>query len=159
VAAAAPTSNVAILVVILSLLGRGDGALALLADERLVDVGDDTAAGDGGLNQRVQLLVTSDGQLKMSGGDPLDLEILGSVAGQLQHLGSQVLQDGRAVHGGRRSDSAVGSGAALEMSVNTSHRELKPCSSRSGNCLLLGLSGILASFTSSHFGRSSKVLL
>jgi len=75
----------------LSLLGRGEGALALLADEGLVDVGDDTTARDGGLDQRVQLLVTADGQLKMSGGDPLDLEILGSVAGQLQHLGSQVL--------------------------------------------------------------------
>ena len=42
----------------------GDGALALLADQRLVDVGDDTTAGNGGLDQGVQLLVTSDGQLK-----------------------------------------------------------------------------------------------
>ena len=42
----------------------GDGTLALLADEGLVDVGDDTAAGDGSLDQRVQLFVSSDGELK-----------------------------------------------------------------------------------------------
>ena len=38
----------------------GHGALALLADQRLVDVGDDAAPGDGGLDQRVQLLVSSE---------------------------------------------------------------------------------------------------
>ncbi len=43
----------------------GDGALALLANQRLVDVGDDTTAGNGGLDQGVQLLVTTDGKLKI----------------------------------------------------------------------------------------------
>ena len=38
-------------------------ALSLLADERLVDVGDDAAAGDGRLDQGVGLLVTTDGKL------------------------------------------------------------------------------------------------
>lgn len=36
---------------------------ALLADERLVDMWDDTASSDGGLDQAVQLLVSSDGEL------------------------------------------------------------------------------------------------
>jgi len=56
--------------------GGREGAFSLLADERLVDVGDDTTASNGSLDQGVQLLVSSDGQLQMSGGDPLDFEIL-----------------------------------------------------------------------------------
>ena len=42
----------------------GLDVLALLADERLVDVGDDAAPGDGGLDQGVQLLVSTDSELK-----------------------------------------------------------------------------------------------
>ena len=42
----------------------GLDVLALLADERLVDVGDDAAPGDGGLDQGVQLLVSTDGELR-----------------------------------------------------------------------------------------------
>ena len=61
-------------------------ALNLLADEGLVDVRDDAAAGDGGLDEGVQLLVTSDGQLQVAGGDSLHLQVLRSVSGQLQNL-------------------------------------------------------------------------
>jgi len=39
----------------------------------------------------------------MAGGDTLDFEILGGIAGQFQDLGGEVLQDGGAVHGGRGS--------------------------------------------------------
>ena len=62
------------------------GALALLADKGLVDMGDDSSAGDGGLDQGVQLLVSTDGQLQMAGSDTLHLQILGGVASQLQNL-------------------------------------------------------------------------
>ena len=51
-----------------------------------MDVGDDSAARNGGLDQRVQLLVSPDGELEMPGGDPLHLQVLGGVAGQLKHL-------------------------------------------------------------------------
>ncbi len=61
-------------------------ALALLADEGLVDVRDDATASDGSLNQGVQLFVTTDGQLQVTGGDTLHLQILGSVTGQLENL-------------------------------------------------------------------------
>ena len=97
---------------------RGHAALSLLADERLVDVGDHTTAGDGGLDQSVQLLVSPDGQLEMSGCDPLHLEILTGVAGQLEDLGSEVLQDGRAVHGSSGSNSSRAEAPALQMTVN-----------------------------------------
>ena len=41
----------------------GLDVLALLPDERLVDVGDDSTPGDGRLDQSVQLLVTTDSEL------------------------------------------------------------------------------------------------
>lgn len=39
----------------------------------------DTTKGNGGADQGVELLVTTDGELEMSGGDALDLEVLGGV--------------------------------------------------------------------------------
>ena len=53
------------------------GLLGGLVDEGLVDVGDHTTAGDGRLDEGVELLVTTDGELKVAGGDALDLRCLG----------------------------------------------------------------------------------
>ena len=53
------------------------GLLGGLVDEGLVDVGDHTTAGDGRLDEGVELLVTTDGELKVAGGDALDLWCLG----------------------------------------------------------------------------------
>ena len=39
-----------------------------------MNVGDDTTAGDGGLDEGVELLVTADGELEVAGGDALHLE-------------------------------------------------------------------------------------
>merc|ERR1712122_124635 len=70
---------------------RSNSTLAFLSNQRLVDVGDDSTASNGGLDQGVQLLVSPDGELEMSGGDPLHLEILTGVTGQLEDLSSEVL--------------------------------------------------------------------
>jgi len=69
-------------------VGWEGATFSLLANERLVDVRDDTTTSNGSLDQRVQLLVSSDGELEMPGGDPLHLQVLGSVASQLEHLSS-----------------------------------------------------------------------
>lgn len=45
----------------------------------LVDVGKDSSSGDGGADERVELLVSSDGELQMTGRDTLHAEILGGV--------------------------------------------------------------------------------
>lgn len=87
-------------------------------------VGDDTAAGDGGLNEAVQLLVSSDGELQVPGGDALHFEILRRVTGQLQYLGCEIFENSRRVHGRCGSDSTMASCPVFEMSVNSSHREL-----------------------------------
>ena len=52
-------------------------ALTSLSDEEvLVNVGDDTSTSNGGLDEEVELFVTPDGQLQVSGGDSSDLEVL-----------------------------------------------------------------------------------
>ena len=53
------------------------GLLGGLVDEGLVDVGDHTTTGDGRLDEGVELLVTTDGELKVAGGDALDLSRFG----------------------------------------------------------------------------------
>lgn len=70
-----------------------------LEEQRSVDVGKDTTEGDGGTDQSVQFLITTDGELEMSWSDTLDLEILGSVACEFKDFGSEVLQDGGDIDG------------------------------------------------------------
>ena len=52
--------------------------LRRLVDERLVNVGNHTTAGDGGLDQGVELLVATDGELEVTGRDALHLLSAGS---------------------------------------------------------------------------------
>ena len=143
-----------------------------------MDVGDDSSAGDGGLDEGVQLLVSPDGQLQVAGGDTLHLQVLGGVAGQLQnleneregfqtfarhvtfltirqcerypHLSSQVFEDGGAVDGGGGSDASVRGGAVLQVPVDTAHRELETRARRSRDGLGLGLAGVLACLAAGH---------
>lgn len=107
------------------LRARLDPLLCGLIDERLVDVRDDTSAGDGGLDEGVQLFVTADGELQVARRDTLHLEVLARVSGQLQHLGRQVLEDRGRVDGRCGTHALVGVHPRLEESVDTSDGELK----------------------------------
>ena len=100
------------------------GGLGGLVDEGLVDVGDDTTTGDGGLDKGVELLVTTDGELEMAGRDTLDLEVLAGVAGELEDLGGQVLKDGGSVDGGGGTDTLGLLDGGLEETVDTTDGEL-----------------------------------
>ena len=64
------------------------------------------------------ILRTSDGKLKMSGGDSLHLQVLGGVSCELQNLSSEVLEDRSAVDRGGGADSGVGADSGLEESVD-----------------------------------------
>ena len=66
------------------------------------------------------------------------------------NLGGEVLQDGGAVDGGGGADATVGGGSVLEVTVDTTHGELKAGPGGPRHGLGLGLSGILACFASSH---------
>lgn len=65
--------------VLLRLDGLGLLLLLDLEQQRAVDVRQDTAKGNGGADQGVELFVTTDGELQMSGRDTLDLEVFGGV--------------------------------------------------------------------------------
>ena len=83
-----------------------------------------TTTSDGGLDESVELLVSSDSELEMSWSDSLDLKIFGSVTSELKDLSGQILEDGSAVNCGCGTDSAVGAHSALQDSVNSSDWEL-----------------------------------
>merc|ERR1712001_213352 len=59
----------------------------------------------------------------MPRGDPLHLQILGRIAGQLKHLSGEVLKDGRAVDSRGGSNSPGGEGPALQMTVDPADGE------------------------------------
>ncbi len=71
-----------------------------------MNVGQDTTLCDGDVaEQLVQLLVVSDGELKVTGDDTCLLVITSGVTGQLENLGSQVLKNGSQVDGSTGTDT------------------------------------------------------
>ena len=85
------------------------GLLRLLGQEHSLDVGEDTTLGNGDSGQKlVQLLVITDGELKMTGDDPGLLVVTGSVSCQLENLSSEVLHDGSKVHWGTTANTLAG---------------------------------------------------
>ena len=87
-------------------------------------MGNDTTASDRGLDERVELFVAADSELKVTGRDPLHLEILAGVSSELEHLSGEVLEDGRRVDGGRSTNTAASADPALEEPVDSANREL-----------------------------------
>ena len=126
------------------------GLLRLLGQEHSLDVGEDTTLGNGDSGQKlVQLLVITDGELKMTGDDPGLLVVTGSVSCQLENLSSEVFHDGSKVHGSSGTD-ALAIVALAQKTVDTSYGELQTSTAATGLCLALGF----ASFTTSrHFDK------
>ncbi len=89
----------------------------------LVDVGEDTALGDGDVTQElVQLLIVADGELKMTGDDTRLLVVASGVASQLEDFSGQVLEDGSEVDGSAGTDT-LGVVALAEETVDTADGE------------------------------------
>jgi hypothetical protein len=88
-----------------------------------VDVGEDTTLGNGDMAQElVQLLIVSDGKLKMTGDDTGLLVVAGSVTSQLEDFGSEVLENGSEVDGSTSTDT-LSVVALSEKTVDTANRE------------------------------------
>ena len=98
--------------------------LRALVDERLVDVRDHAAASNGGLDERVELLVTADGELQVAGGDALHLKVLARVTGELEDLGGEVLKDSGGVDGGGGANALRCGDPLLEEPMDTANGEL-----------------------------------
>merc|ERR550517_28624 len=66
----------------------------LLGEQHCLDVRQDTTLSNSDSSQQlVQFFIIPDGKLKMPGNDARLLVVPGSIAGQLQDLGSQILHD------------------------------------------------------------------
>ena len=89
-----------------------------------MDVRDHSTPGDGGLDQRVELLVTADRELEMARRDTLHLKVLAGVPGELEDLGREVLQYCRRVDRGRCTDPLALLDRVLEETVDTTDGEL-----------------------------------
>jgi len=116
-----------------------------LQQQSAVDVWQDTTKGDGGTDQSVELLVTTDGELQVAGSDTLDLEILGSVACKLEYLGGQVFENGGKVDGGFGADARLLARDGSEMALYATAGELETSASRVALLLLGDLGRSLAS--------------
>ena len=89
-----------------------------------MDVRDHTTASDSGFNQSIELFVTANGQLQVTGSHSLHLEVLAGVACELQDLSGQVLENSSRVDGRCGSNTTVRGHSALQKSVDSTHREL-----------------------------------
>jgi hypothetical protein len=124
-----------------TVMGRGAG---LVAKEGLGDVGDDSSASDGCLDEAIELLISSDRQKKMSGRNSLHLELLAAVAGQLEDFSTEVLHDGRGVDCSSGTNTLTAVDSVLQESVDSSDRELETSTRRSRLRGSLGRGGLSA---------------
>ena len=95
-----------------------------LEQQGAVDGRKHTTKGDGGTDQSVELLVTTDGELQVTGRDALDLEILCGVACELEDFGRQVFEDRRDVDGRLCGDAHLVLRVRLEKTLDTTAGEL-----------------------------------
>ena len=97
----------------------------LLGEKDGLDVGQDTTLGDGNSREKfVQLLVITDGELKMSWDDSGLLVVAGSVSGQLENFSAEVFQNSGEVDW-CASSYTLGIVSVSEETMNTTDGELK----------------------------------
>ena len=116
------------------------GLLGLLGQKYSLDVGEYTTLGNGHTRQKfVQLLIITDGQLKMSWDDPGLLVVTGSISCQLKDLSSQIFHDGSQVDWGTSSNS-LSIVSLAEKTMDPSYGELETGPAGPGLALSLGFS-------------------
>jgi len=120
------------------------GLLLLLLLQELVQVGNDTTTGDGGLDDAVELIITADGEEQMPWGDAvvsgvlllalttltsllalLLVHLTAGVARELEDLGGEVLEEGGAVDGGGTSTTLLAEKTILHATVDAANREVE----------------------------------
>ena len=88
-----------------------------------MDVGKDTALGDGDVSKElVQLLIVADGELEMARDDTGLLVVSSSVASEFENFGRKVLEDGSEVDRSAGTNT-LGIVALAQQTVNTTDGE------------------------------------
>ena len=99
--------------------------LGLLGEKDSVDVGEDSAGGDGDSAKKlVELLVVFDGKGEVPGDDPGLLVVASGVSSELKDLSGEVLEDSGEVDTSGGGDT-VGVSSVLDVPSDTGDRELK----------------------------------
>lgn len=94
-----------------------------MRERTLVNVGENTTLGNGDVTQKlVQLLIVTDGKLKVTGDDTGLLVVTGGVTSQLENFSSEVLKDGSQVDGSTGTDT-LSVVALAEKTVDTTNGE------------------------------------
>ena len=117
-----------------------------------MDVGEDTTRRDGNTTQQlVELLVVLHGKCNVTGDDASLLVVTGGVAGELEDLGAEVLEDGGEVDGSAGTH-AGGVLALTKVAADTADGELQTgLGGRAG--------GLLAATASLSFSGHGVVLV
>lgn len=95
-----------------------------LEQQCAVDVREYTSESDGGPDQRVELLVSTDGELQVTRRDALHFKIFGGVSCQLEHFGGKVFENGSDVDSSFRSDAHLVLSLGLEETLDTTAGKL-----------------------------------
>jgi hypothetical protein len=120
----------------------------LLGEKNSVDVGKDTTGCDGNTSkQLVQLLIVLNGKGDVTGHDTSLLVVTGGIAGKLEDLGTEVLEDGGKVDGCTGSHTG-GVLSLTEVTTDTADGELQSSLGRRASGLLFAA----ASFSFSRHG-------
>jgi len=118
---------------------------SLLRQQHRLDVRQHAALRDRHARQQlVQLLVVPDRQLQVTRNDARLLVVPSSVAGQLEHLGRQVLHHRRQVDG-RAGTNALGVVALAQQTVDSADGKLQSCATRPALRLRLHFTALAAS--------------
>lgn len=104
--------------------GLLSSSFCLLVDKRLVNVRNNTTTGNGGLDESIELFVTSNGQLKMPGSDTFHLEILAGISSQLQDLSSEVFENSGCVDSSGCANSLTVLDRLFEKTMDSTDGEL-----------------------------------
>ena len=127
----------------------------LLREKNSVNVGKDTSRSNGNTSkQLVQLLVVLHGKGDMTGHNTSLLVVAGGIAGKLEDLSAEVLEDGGEVDGSTGTH-AGGVLALTEVTADTTDGELKSSLGRRGGALLLAA----ASFSFSRHDELIRVVM
>jgi len=117
-----------------------------------MDVRENTTLGNGDVPEElIQLLVIADGELEMTRDDTRLLVVAGGIAGQLEDLGSEVLENSSEVDGST-STNTLGVVALPQESVDTTDGERETGLGRTRLSAGLGGAGLASGLASSHFG-------